>query len=383
MPGTPDITLIGGGIMGLCTALALNEKGHRVTLFEQGPIPNPMGSSVDDHRLIRHPYGAMTGYSRLINPALLAWEHTWSILGRRLYQHTSTLIVATGETQWAEDSLTEMAAIGIEHRRLKPEDLRKIAPTLNPDALDFAAHIDSGGVLFANAIVGALASHLLMRGVTMRTNTPVVDIDPARGSLVTGDGERLRADVIVVAAGPWVRALTDTVGVKPSRQVVIQLEGPEPQHQAWAKMPMVLDIGEHSGIYVVPPVGGTPLKVGDHTISRKGHPDIDEPVTADEIQSLFEACRTRIIGLDTYKISGAKRCFYTVSKDERFVLKRAEKMVIMSGFSGHGFKFGALMGQLAARLATGSDDAQAITSLAAGMVTDLDEIARITKQSRA
>jgi sarcosine oxidase len=39
--------IIGGGIMGLCSAWALRRAGHQVTLYEQGPIPNPLGSSCD------------------------------------------------------------------------------------------------------------------------------------------------------------------------------------------------------------------------------------------------------------------------------------------------------------------------------------------------
>ena len=43
--------IVGGGIMGLCTAWALCRSGHDVVLYEQGPIPNPLASSYDEHRL--------------------------------------------------------------------------------------------------------------------------------------------------------------------------------------------------------------------------------------------------------------------------------------------------------------------------------------------
>jgi glycine/D-amino acid oxidase-like deaminating enzyme len=48
------VIIVGGGIMGLCTAWALQRAGHRAALYEQGPIPNPLASSTDHHRLIRY-----------------------------------------------------------------------------------------------------------------------------------------------------------------------------------------------------------------------------------------------------------------------------------------------------------------------------------------
>jgi NADPH-dependent 2,4-dienoyl-CoA reductase/sulfur reductase-like enzyme len=61
-----QILIVGGGIAGLLTAWALARRGVAVTVFEQGPLPNPHSSSFDEHRIIRHAYGAMEGYARLM-----------------------------------------------------------------------------------------------------------------------------------------------------------------------------------------------------------------------------------------------------------------------------------------------------------------------------
>ncbi|MBP6769531.1 MAG: NAD(P)/FAD-dependent oxidoreductase, partial [Reyranella sp.] len=72
--------------MGLATAWGLARQGHEVELFEQGPIPNPLASSTDEHRLIRHPYGAHVGYARMIDDAYAAWALLWADLGETLYK---------------------------------------------------------------------------------------------------------------------------------------------------------------------------------------------------------------------------------------------------------------------------------------------------------
>lgn len=60
--------ILGAGIMVLSAVWALDRAGWAVRVVEQDAVANPRGSSVDDHRLIRHAYGAEAGYMRMIDP---------------------------------------------------------------------------------------------------------------------------------------------------------------------------------------------------------------------------------------------------------------------------------------------------------------------------
>ena len=74
----------------------------------------------------------------------------------------------------------------------------------------------------------------------------------------------------------------------------------------------------------------------------------------------------------------SKTCFYTVQPEEHFIVQREDRAWIMTGFSGHGFKFGALMGLMTAQAAMGFIPPQTMRALAAGQITDPDELCRLT-----
>ncbi|MDM9382749.1 hypothetical protein QUB80_18820 [Chlorogloeopsis sp. ULAP01] len=65
--------------------MALYRDGHQVTVYEQGKLPNPLGSWVDQHRLICFPYGRELGYTRMVFDAYWAWKQLWADLGKQLY----------------------------------------------------------------------------------------------------------------------------------------------------------------------------------------------------------------------------------------------------------------------------------------------------------
>jgi glycine/D-amino acid oxidase-like deaminating enzyme len=131
---------------------------------------------------------------------------------------------------------------------------------------------------------------------------------------------------------------------------------------------MVLDQIEATagGFYAVPPVDGTLLKVGDHGFSLRGHPDHERAPTPVEVAAICALAETRLRDLGRYRVSGARTCFYAVAAEERFIVERCEQAWILAGFSGHGFKFGALIGERVAAAVGGGLGADALTAWAAG-----------------
>jgi glycine/D-amino acid oxidase-like deaminating enzyme len=364
-----EAIVVGAGIMGLSTAWALARRGHRVTVFEQGPIPNPLGSSVDQHRLIRHPYGSALGYTRMIDAAFDAWDLLWRDLGERLYAETGTLALDSGPGSWADRSAATMAEAGVPFARLGVDEIARRWPMLALDGIVGGLHLDTGGTLFAGRIVELLAHHLGMHGVRLRPNSQVRAVDPERAIVEPAGEPPHQADVVVIAAGPWVGRLLPTLGkrVTPSRQVVAYVHPPEALAPLWARAPMLLHIGSDDGVYIVPPVAGHGMKLGDHRFSLAGDPDRDRRAHEAELRAVLDAARNRLRDFDLYHLDHGKTCFYTVEPAERFIVEPIGRAGwAMTGFSGHGFKFGALIGlKLAAALA-GEIDAAALTRYVAG-----------------
>jgi glycine/D-amino acid oxidase-like deaminating enzyme len=365
------VLIVGGGIMGLCSAWALGRAGHEIALYEQGPIPNPLGSSVDQHRLIRFAYGAMTGYATMVRDAYAAWERLWSDLGVRHYQETGTLVVSrTASEGWVGQSRDCLQAMNLPVERWGPAQLAERLPFLDVTDVAWALFTPTGGVLFAERIVADLARHLAARGVAVHAGAKVREVDPARAAVHLEDGRCISGDVLIVAAGPWAPRLLPSLSgrVVPSRQVAVYLEPPAEHAALWRTAPSLLDQFEAAkgGFYAIPPVGGADLKMGDHGFSMQGDPHRKRDATAGDVEAALATARARIAGFERYRVGRAKTCFYSVAEGERFIAEPLERAWVLAGFSGHGFKFGALIGEAIADTLDGRRTSQAMTTFAAG-----------------
>jgi len=369
--GAATAIVVGGGIAGLTLAWNLTRRGVAVTLFEQGPLPNPRASSYDEHRITRHAYGFLDGYARMMPEAFRTWDALWMDLGVSHYEETDGLYVLRKEDGWYEATTASLDALGIAYRDVPAAEVASRLPMLQPEGISRTLEVKRSGMLFNIRIMTDLVVHLSRLGTRFHTNVAVTDVRPDRGEVSVG-GRTYAADVVVVTAGAWFDRLLPDLRQKlvPSRQAILYLAPPPDLADAWSRAP-VLGIRDGDGLYVLPPRRGTRLKIGDHAFSRTGDADEDRLATDADLDRLWRGMRATFRHIDRYAVLERKACYYTVTEDERFHVEPiGPRGWVVSACSGHGFKLSALITNGLARGIVGEADPAAVPAWAAGRVPD-------------
>jgi glycine/D-amino acid oxidase-like deaminating enzyme len=86
-----NIVVVGAGIFGLAAAIELRGRGHTVTIFEQGSVPDDRASSSDTSKTIRRLYGHNATYVELVERAAVTWRRWHDRLGRSIYYQIGQL----------------------------------------------------------------------------------------------------------------------------------------------------------------------------------------------------------------------------------------------------------------------------------------------------
>jgi sarcosine oxidase len=213
-------------------------------------------------------------------------------------------------------------------------------------ARDFPTFAGAGDVVLerTSAVIAAdrtLAALQACSGARVREHARVTRVDAHR---VETEGEVIEANAVVVCAGPWSRALVDSLDTVPTLEHVAYVRAGE-------GLPIFIDFTEPA-VYGLPTPGTDRYKVAVHHGGAVVDPDADFLPDDDAIAALRAAVARwfpegEIVEIDV--------CPYDNTSDESFVIERRDGMVVGAGTSGHAFKFGPLLGeQLAALVSDGS-----------------------------
>jgi monomeric sarcosine oxidase len=347
--------VVGGGVMGLSTGCALAASGAEVTVLERYSLAHDWASSHGLSRAIRHEYGPLAVYTRMVARSLALWEDLAREVGRHLYTETGVLTLGTERDGQTLAGYEVMRAEGLPVERLTPAECEVRFPQFRSGEYDAITYNPTGGMLHASPCLMALAQRLHARGGEVREGVRVARVEPSGtgGRVILEDGVRLEADRIIVTAGPWVHDVLPELRlpVRSTRQQVCYLDGLPASAFAAGVFPVFLASMEYYGF---PLQGPGWLKVASHIFGHDVDPNEPYPPDFFEVRAVREFLRNVIPEAADAALALVDRCMYDVTPDEDFILDMypgADGIVLGSGFSGHGFKFGILIGQLLAALA--------------------------------
>lgn len=354
-----SVVVVGAGIFGLAGALELERRGYGVTLVNAGPIPHASAASNDVSRMVRMDYGADRLHCRLGSEAISGWRRWNARWGRDLYHEDGLLFLSSGpleEESFEGHSYRTLSEEGWSPERLGSEEIATRYPGWNADYYIDGYFNQRGGWAEATAVVSLLAGEARARGICVKTEA-VSEI--ARGSgrvagVIAADGTEIRADRVVAAAGVWTPSLLPELDgfIRLSGQPLLYFRPADPEPFRPPRFPpWGADIAT-TGWYGFPANREGIVKIGVHGPGYSVSPDAPRVPPGDEDEA---RCRDflshSLPALADAPLHAVKMCVYTDTFDGDFLISRhpgTEGLTVASGGSGHGFKFGPVLGRLIA-----------------------------------
>ena len=355
-----DVAIVGAGVMGAAAACELAREGATVALLDQSAIPNPRAASVDHSKVFRFAYPDPF-YVRLAIDALDRWRELESATGARLLTQTGALLIGKREPSFETECYEAMRALGLESEKLDSRRVGERFPQFSTRAFAYGVYDPSGGILHAETAVRALVQLARQRGVAVIEDARVVEVNQAgpRVSIAIESGRMIECEHAMIASGPWSRKLLPFLEhtLTTTRQELVYFEPTDhsspPDLSFEAKnFPIFLEL--ESGFYGFPVHNAGAMKVANH---HKGD-EVDPDSTGEPVGERFiESCRAFfsefIPGLANARIRETRVCIYNNTPDDDFIIDwhpELKGVLIITGFSGHGFKFGPTIGRIAADL---------------------------------
>ena len=215
-----------------------------------------------------------------------------------------------------------------------------------------------GGFLLCEECVVAHVTAAQALGAEVHARERVVQWHAEdQGVSVTTTRGTYRARKLVVAAGPWARAMIPALreAAIPERQVMIWTQPRKPEHFRLGAFPVFYMEAPEGRFYGFPVYGIPGFKLGKYhhrgepvddpdQMDRECHPE-DEEVLREGIRRYFPDADGPTMAM--------KACMFTNSPDEHFIIDRlpdSPQVAVAAGFSGHGFKFASVIGEIMTEL---------------------------------
>jgi sarcosine oxidase len=356
---TYDVAIAGLGGMGSAIAAHCAARGASVIGLEQFGPAHDLGSSHGKSRMIRKAYFEDAAYVPLVLRSYELWRALERETGDQLLRITGVLSVGEENSEIISGTKRAAARHDLRIEELSREQASKRYPGVKLLENEVALFEPDGGVLDPEAAVRAHLKAAQAAGAELRFETEMRSWEANRDSvqLHLVDGTRLSARKLVLSLGPWFKQTLEALGVSLRVQRNVQAWfSPSTSLYEVDRFPaFLLDrAGLPAPLYGFPDFGDG-LKVAFHglgQITTAEEIDRDVDMARDVTPIAQELERWMPGAAATFR--EATPCMYSLTPDGNFVIDRHpahSNVILCGGFSGHGFKFAPVIGEIAAELA--------------------------------
>jgi len=354
-PGSPDVAVIGGGIVGTATAALLAQAGVRVRLYERTAIA--AGASGRNSGVVQHPFDPVL--ADLYRRTLAAYARLADLTDRAfaLPPEPAGLLFVGHDPEAARAAARAWSSTWPATRPqvLEDAELRAAEPAVAPGLA--ACRLEMGYPVAPAAATEAFATVARTSGVEIRIGEAgPVAVGAGRVDGVRVGGVIEPAGGVVVAAGPWTPAAIDPTGrwlpIVPMWGVVAAVALERPPRHGLEAIDITVEPAERSHGSADPgrrrrPAFDGPPAPRDELVEFSLAPGGDtsalgstflstEPEPAAWVESLRRVGGRYVPAVSDAPVLGVRHCARPLSRDGRPLVGRAPWADGLWVIAGHG-----------------------------------------------
>ena len=343
--------------MGSATLFHLAQRGLRVLGLERYDLLHEYGSSHGLSRIIRLAYAEDPSYVRLLHRSYELWRELERRSGERLLQLTGSVDAGPEDGRIFPGALESSRLHALQHQVMNGAELNRRFPGYRLPAEIQCLYQPDGGFLLPERCNLAHLNLALARGAEIRCREPVIqwEVGAERVRVRTTAG-RYEAEKLVLSAGAWAGKLIPELSsmAMPERQVLGWFQPIRPEYFVPDAFPVFNLEVEEGRFYGLPSVVIPGFKLGKyHHRGERVDPDSMNREPESEDEALLRGFVERYFPDGAGPTVMLKVCLFTNTPDEHFILDLHPVhpvVAIAAGFSGHGYKFCSVIGEIMADL---------------------------------
>ena len=357
-----DSIVIGVGSMGSAALYQLAKKGHKVLGIEQYSIVHENGSHFGQSRVIRKAYFEHPDYVPLLDRAYELWNEIEEESRKQLFYKTG--LASFGKSNHPAIIGTKKSA-ELYDVPIKEVERNRFSQFQIPEDFECLFEENAGFVTPEKAIK-VYVNQAKLYGAEVKENTQVISWELQNDEVViTTTNGVYKAKKVICTAGGFSKKLFPQLNIhlKVTRQLIAWINPKNESVVKQGELPCwFLGREDEEGMFYGFPMldpevfsGEQGLKVGLHIPGDEINPDELHDFDSSKEEKRIKSFMDRYMPGVFDSFSSIKSCMYTYSPDGDFIIDylphHDDKVIIACGFSGHGFKFIPVVGEILSELA--------------------------------